>query len=91
MKALIALSTSIRSWQDSMEKRWKQLPVKDSRRIVLFCFAFYVCLTLAVLVHVVYQISAGKNTIEIQHISNPVAKVLKDKQERNMHNNEREQ
>lgn len=78
MKALIELTNSIRCCREAMEKRWKQRSVKDSRRIVLYCFAFYVCLTLAVLMHVVYQISTGKNTIEIQHISNPVAKVVKD-------------
>lgn len=85
-----AITTSVRLWRDSMERRWKQLPVKDSRGIVLYCFVAYVCLTLAVLAQVVYQINTNKSTIEIQHISNPVAKVLKDKLQHNTDNHERE-
>lgn len=39
MKALIELTNSIRSQCEAMERRWKQLSVKDSRRIVLYSFA----------------------------------------------------
>lgn len=91
MKALIALTTSVRSWQDGMEKRWKQLPVEESRRIVLYFFTCYVCITLAVLVQVVYQVSTNSNTIKIDHIINPVVvNVIKEKQKPNTDNNERE-
>ncbi|RYY53805.1 MAG: nitrogen regulatory IIA protein [Chitinophagaceae bacterium] len=70
-----AYTTSISSWIDTMDRRWKQLPARESRRIVLYSFAGYLLITLVIIVQVVYQLNAGQNTMEIKHISNPVAKV----------------
>jgi len=69
-----AYTTSIGSWMDTMDMRWKQLPARESRRIVLYSFAGYLLITLVIIVQVVYQLNAGQNTMEIKHISNPVAK-----------------
>ena len=74
-----AYTTSISSWMDTMDRRWKQLPERESRRIVLYSFAGYLLITLVIIVQVVYQLNAGQNTMEINHISNPVAKVKVNK------------
>ena len=66
------LTTSIQSWLDGVDSRWKQLPVKESRRIVMYSFSGYLLITLAVIVQVVYQVSTSKSTMEIEHITNPV-------------------
>ena len=76
MKAYI---TSKSSWMDGMDRRWKQLPARESRRIVLYSFAGYLLITLMIIVQVAYQLNAGQNTMEIKHISNPVAKVKASK------------
>jgi uncharacterized membrane protein len=73
------LTTSVNSLMNGMDKRWKQLPVRDSRRIVLYSFTGYIIITLAVLAQVVYQVSTSKSAMEIEHISNTVAKVISDK------------
>jgi len=70
-----AYTTSISSWIDTMDRRWKELPARESRRIVLYSFAGYLLITLVIIVKVVYQLNAGQNTMEIKHISNPVANV----------------
>lgn len=66
------LTTLIKYGLDSMEGRWKQLPQKDSRRIVRYSFAVYVLLTIGVIVQVAYQVSTSKSSMEIEHITNPV-------------------
>lgn len=66
------LNNSIQTWLDSVDNSWKQLPAKDSRRIVLYTFACYVAITLAVIMQVAYQVSTAESTMEIEHISNPV-------------------
>jgi len=73
------LTITITSLMDGMERRWKQLPTRDSRRIVLYSFAGYIIITLAVLAQVTYQVSTSKSAMEIEHISNTVAKVISDK------------
>jgi len=72
-------TTSITSWLDSIDQRWKELPARESRRIVQYSFAGYLLITLVIIVQVVYQLNAGQNTMEIKHISNPVAKVKASK------------
>lgn len=64
---------------NTMDRRWKELPARESRRIVLYSFAGYLLITLVIIVQVVYQLNAGQNTMEINHISNPVAKVKASK------------
>ena len=66
------LTTSIQYWLDGVDSRWKQLPARESRRIILYSFAGYLLITLAVIVQVVYQVSTSKSTMEIEHITNPV-------------------
>jgi len=76
MKELI---TSLSSMIHGMDRRWKQLPNRDSRRIVLYSFAGYTVITLAVFVQVAYQVNTSKSAMDIEHISNPVAKVKASK------------
>lgn len=66
-------TTSINSWMDKLDRRWKQLPARESSRIVLYSFAVYVAVTLYVLLQVVHQIGSTRQKLEIRHISNPVA------------------
>ena len=73
------LTPSLSLLMDRMDRRWKQLPARDSRRIVLYSFTGYIIITLAVLAQVVYQLSTSKSAMEIEHISNTVAKVISDK------------
>ena len=72
-------TTSLSFWLDDIDQHWKQLPARDSRRIVLYSFAGYLLITLMIIVQVVYQLNARQNTMEIKHISNPVAKVKASK------------
>jgi len=73
------LTTSFSSLMHGMDRRWKQLPTQDSRRILIYIFAGYIVITLAVLAQVVYQVSNSENAMEIEHISNTVAKAISDK------------
>ena len=73
------LTTSLNSLINGMDRRWKQLPARDSRRIVLYSFTGYIIITLAVLAQVVYQVNTSKGAMEIEHISNTVAKVISKK------------
>ncbi|WP_162926975.1 nitrogen regulatory IIA protein [Flavobacterium psychrotrophum] len=74
-----AYTTSLSSWMDTIDRRWKQLPARESRRIILYSFAGYLLITLMIIVQVVYQLYAGQKTMEIKHISNPVANVKASK------------
>jgi len=76
---------------DTIDRRWKQLPARESRRIVLYSFAGYLLITLVIIVQVVYQLNAGRNTMEIKHITNPVkVKIHKNIKEPKTADDERE-
>jgi len=77
------LTTSLSSLMHGMDRRWKQLPTRDSRRVILYSFAGYMVITLAVLAQVIYQVNTSKSAMEIEHISNTVAKVISDKNNNN--------
>ena len=62
------------TWQDRLDSRWKQLPAPEKRRIVLYSFAGYLLVTLAVVVQVIYEVGNTREEVEIEHISTPVAR-----------------
>ncbi len=61
-------------WQDRLDCRWKQLPAVQKRRIVLYSFAGYLLITIAIVVQVIYEVGNARLGIAIEHISNPVEK-----------------
>ena len=62
------------AWQDRLDLRWKQLPAQKKRRIVLYSFAGYVVITIAIVLQVIYEVGTPKGNVDIEHIINPVAK-----------------
>ncbi|MFL9836762.1 nitrogen regulatory IIA protein [Flavobacterium sp. ST-75] len=61
------------TWQDRLDSRWRQLPARQRRRIVLYSFAGYLLVTAVVVVQVVNELGNARRGVGIQHISNPVA------------------
>lgn len=85
------------TWQDRMDSRWRALPASQKRRIVLYSFAGYLLVNIGIIIQVIYEVGNTRETLEIEHISNPVAeKETQDKrktsiQKLNRQDNEREQ
>jgi hypothetical protein len=65
---------SFDGWQDRLDCCWKQLPPEKKRRIVLYSFAGYLLITIAIILQVIYQMGNAPDKIGIEHIHNPVAK-----------------
>lgn len=85
------------AWQDRLDRRWGELTASQKRRIVLYSFAGYLLVTVAIVIQVIYEVGNARESVEIEHISNPVAeKETQDKrktsiQKLNRQDNEREQ
>lgn len=62
---------SMEAWQDRLDSHWKQLPASKKRRIVLFSFAGYLLITIAVVLQVIYEIGTEEENMHIEHISTP--------------------
>lgn len=74
---------SINSAKQTLERRWKQLSSGQKRRIVQYAFACYVVLTLGVLVQVVYGLGSSADSMDVQHIENPILKIQQVKDAKN--------
>jgi hypothetical protein len=85
------------AWQDRMDSQWRALPASQKRRVVLYSFAGYLLVTIAIIIQVIYEVGNARESVEVEHISNPVAeKETLDKrrtsiQKLNRQDNEREQ
>ncbi|WP_313380459.1 hypothetical protein [Proteiniphilum saccharofermentans] len=66
------LRTSINSWFDKLNGQWRAMPVRKQQRYILLLFSVYAVLSVVVLVKVCYDVAKPDNTIEIDHIENPV-------------------
>lgn len=64
--------TSINSWFDKLNGQWRAMPVRKQQRYTLLLFSVYAVLSVVVLVKVCYDVAKPDNTIEIDHIENPV-------------------
>jgi len=64
------------NWQDKLDSRWRQLPRLRRRRIILYSFACYLLITLAIILEVIYKLDAGQKKMDIQHIHNTVAREI---------------
>jgi len=65
---------TIVTWQDRLDCRWRALPVPQKRRIVIFSFAAYLLVTLAVVLQAMGILGAAHDEVMIEHIRNPLAK-----------------
>lgn len=85
------------AWQDRLDSRWRALPAPQKRRIVLYSFAGYLLVTVAIVIQVIYEVGNAREGVEIEHISNPVAEketpgeIRTSIQKLNRQDNEREQ
>ncbi len=66
------LQLSLEPWLDRMDSHWKKLPEGQRKRVVLYSFAGYLAITLAVLVQVIVQVGEQRE-MPIKHITNPLA------------------
>lgn len=82
------LQISLQPWLDRLDHRWKQLPGDKRRRVVLYSFAGYLILTIAVVLQVITQLGNQRETVPVRHITNPVAKSI-EKGNLKIENNER--
>lgn len=64
------------NWQDRLDSRWRQLPRLRRRRIILYSFACYLLITLAILFQVLCQLGKGQDRMDMQHIHNTVAREI---------------
>lgn len=68
------------NWQDRLDSRWRQLPRLRRRRIILYSFACYMLITLAIVLEAIYKLDEGQEKMDIQHIHNAVARdIIKEK------------
>lgn len=62
------------TWFDTLDKRWRELPLQQQYRYLMCCFLCYLILTLAVILKVWYDFEKSKHSLAIEHIENPVVK-----------------
>lgn len=71
------LRTAISNWFDTLDDRWRAMPVKKQHRYTLLLFAGYALLSVVVLLKVCYDVAQSNNAITIEHIENPIIKQKK--------------
>lgn len=59
---------------DKLDLMWRALPTKKQRDYTLMILAGYTVLTLLVITKVCFDLGKSKNTINLEHIENPVIK-----------------
>ena len=70
--AMKKLQLSLEPWLDKLDSQWKQLPQVQRKRVVLYSFAGYLIITLAVLIQVIMQLGQQRE-MPVTHITNPLA------------------
>ncbi|WP_115170690.1 nitrogen regulatory IIA protein [Sphingobacterium spiritivorum] len=68
------LRTTMDSFFDRMDQRWRALPTGKQHRYTLYFFVGYLLLTAGVVAKVWYDTGKSKNDMHIEHIENPVLK-----------------
>ncbi len=61
-------------WFDKMDKHWRALPVEKQQKYILYFFVGYLLLTIGVVFKVWYDTNKANNSMDIEHIENPVLK-----------------
>jgi hypothetical protein len=56
-----------------LEQSWQALPAQRRKKVVIYIFIGYLALTVGVLTRIVSQLGSGRDTIEMEHITNPTA------------------
>ena len=73
------LIKAVQSQRENLEGYWKQLPAARKRKLVGYAFMLYCIITLIVILQVIGQFGNTTQTVAIEHIENPVAKLQQEK------------
>lgn len=68
------LRANMDTWFDTLDTRWRELPLKQQYRYLICCFLCYLILTIAVILKVWYDTGKSNHRLAIEHIENPVVK-----------------
>lgn len=68
------MKANINSWLDTLDTRWRELPLEKQYRYTWVFFLSYLILTLAVVLKVWYDTGKSNHNIAIKHIENSVLK-----------------
>ncbi|MFD2939173.1 nitrogen regulatory IIA protein [Flavobacterium notoginsengisoli] len=59
-------------WLESLDRRWEELPIERQHKYLLYFFAGYLLLTIAVIVNVWKDTARSQNNLNIGHIGTAV-------------------
>ncbi|TDW46688.1 hypothetical protein EV144_106362 [Flavobacterium sp. 270] len=68
------IRSNIDKWFERLEGRWRALPLYKQQRYTLFIFGAYLLLTAGVIFKVFYDTASSEQSMNIEHIKNPVFK-----------------
>ncbi len=63
---------NIRSHRDTLEGRWRTLPIRKQRRCTLYFFVGYLLFTTVVVFKISYDAESPDKNMVIEHIENPL-------------------
>ncbi len=67
---------NIEKYLNQLDSRWQDIPISKQRKYIVYFFAGYLVLTVAVICKVCYD-TKRDNRIKIGHIENPVTSTKK--------------
>jgi len=62
---------------DSLDNRWRALPLRKQHRYILLLFMAYLVLTIGIIIKVGYDVKMSKKESSIEPIENPIIKKTK--------------
>jgi hypothetical protein len=68
------LRENLKAWFDTLDTRWRMLPLQQQYRYLMCCFLGYLALTLAVILKVWYDFEKNNHSLAIEHIEHPVVR-----------------
>lgn len=68
------IRSNIDKWFDRPEESWQALPLYKQQRYILYFFGAYLLLTAGVIFKVFYDTARPEQSMNIEHIKNPVFK-----------------
>ncbi len=68
------LRTKIDKWLNTLDTRWRALPLQQQYRYLMCCFLIYLLLTIAVVIKVWYDFKTSNQNLVIKHIEKPVVR-----------------
>lgn len=63
------IRASISNWEERLEDRWVATSRKGQRKIILYCFIFYILITTVAIVQVWYEVHISAKDNQMEHIS----------------------